>query len=390
MNRQPFFNRGSSVAGDVVSRERVCRAAYLPVLITIAVTVGACDVGSSSHTRRMVSVQQPRVVIRNPATDSKFNTGDGIRIIADVEDMPAGAVVQFTDGAGRLIARRIRAPFETIYRTSNVGSHSLVAEMRDASGKWLASSAVTVRIHPPPQVASAPPFTLTEFLASSPPDARAVVNHPPEVRIDQHPEATTIYRDHMLPVLATATDRDGWVRRVVFFANGQRIGEAEREPYYASVLGPVGDMVTVEAIAVDDDGARSRPARVQYTVVECGLDDLCDPCVMAGDFALPTPTIHWVSPKPNRLHVAPASIVLEVEATFNEGTITKVDFLDGRRTIGTAVAQPYRVVWSGAPAGGHRIVARATTSVPIANGRFLAGESTPNVVVVRPTARRAD
>jgi hypothetical protein len=70
---------------------------------------------------------------------------------------------------------------------------------------------------------------------------------------------------------------------------------------------------------------------------------------------------------------APASFVLTAAAADPDGSISRVEFLQGATVLASDTASPYTFTWSGVPAGGYSLAARAyddagasTASTPIA------------------------
>ncbi len=72
-------------------------------------------------------------------------------------------------------------------------------------------------------------------------------------------------------ITAYATDRDGQIRRVEFFAGKQRIGTVEKPPYSFTWKDAVADGYDITAVAEDNDGLRSTSNRVRLLV---GMKDL--------------------------------------------------------------------------------------------------------------------
>ena len=183
-------------------------------------------------------------------------------------------------------------------------------------------------------------------------------------------------------VYAEATDEDGFVRRVVFYADEVKLGEDETAPYSAQILPKGIGTIVVTAIAIDDDDGRSRAASAEYTVTECPSTGMvCGEELSFEDCCAPLPIVHWIGPKPNQRHEARAAIVLEVSVKSEDFPITKVEFLRDGRVIGTVSTPPYRFAWKDVPAGAYNIEVRATTTLR------MFGWSTPNTIVVVDRAK---
>ena len=57
---------------------------------------------------------------------------------------------------------------------------------------------------------------------------------------------------------------------------------------------------------------------------------------------------------------APATIALAANASDPDGSVAKVEFFNGATKLGDYSAAPYTLAWTGVPAGGHALTARAT------------------------------
>jgi len=66
------------------------------------------------------------------------------------------------------------------------------------------------------------------------------------------------------------------------------------------------------------------------------------------------------SPKPNA--TVSGAIVISVDVTDPDGSITLVEFLDGNTVIGTSTTAPYTFIWDNPRAGAHSITVRVTDS----------------------------
>jgi hypothetical protein len=72
------------------------------------------------------------------------------------------------------------------------------------------------------------------------------------------------------------------------------------------------------------------------------------------------PTVALTSPAPGATFTAPATIPLAANASDANGTVSRVDFLNGTTVIGSDTTAPYSFNWTGVAAGSYSLVARAT------------------------------
>jgi chitinase len=189
-------------------------------------------------------------------------------------------------------------------------------------------------------------------------------NIAPLVTIESPDVSVPIYRGVPRTFSAVASDPDGFVRKVIFLANGKQFGEDETEPYTASLRWSTPGVVRIQAVAVDDEGARSASAIREYRVEECPAGQLCEE-ELGSEMAFGTiaedcmPIVHWVGPKPTVHYRAPADVPLEVIARDKDGTVTRVEFLVDDQLIGSVAQPPYRFVWHQVRPGTYRVIARA-------------------------------
>jgi alpha-tubulin suppressor-like RCC1 family protein len=96
------------------------------------------------------------------------------------------------------------------------------------------------------------------------------------------------------------------------------------------------------------------------------------------------PTIELTAPVNNEVFAAPASVTLTAVAADADGTIARVEFFNGERSLGEVLMPPYQLVTSGLAPGHYEFTAQAkdnagaiTTSAPVA----ILVNSPPEVVL---------
>ncbi|MBA2355690.1 MAG: Ig-like domain-containing protein [Acidobacteria bacterium] len=97
------------------------------------------------------------------------------------------------------------------------------------------------------------------------PATTTTVNRPPVVTMESPSAATTVKFGKSQRLSAAASDTDGSVVRVDFFADTTRIATAVTAPYSATWR-PARGTYSLTAVAVDNGGASTRSAAVQVTV----------------------------------------------------------------------------------------------------------------------------
>ncbi|MEJ7668266.1 MAG: Ig-like domain-containing protein [Casimicrobiaceae bacterium] len=102
------------------------------------------------------------------------------------------------------------------------------------------------------------------------------------------------------------------------------------------------------------------------------------------------PTALLSAPTSGQTYVAPAAVALEATVTDPDGTIAKVEYLNGATVVATSTAPPFNAIWENAADGSYTITARATddrgasTVSPAAYVRVLGTSSAPLVALTAP------
>ena len=91
-----------------------------------------------------------------------------------------------------------------------------------------------------------------------------VTNHPPSVSLSSPAENTTFTAPATMTLAASATDADGTITQVEFFASGTSLGVDTTSPYGLTRTDLPAGVYTLTAVATDDDGdtATSSPVSV--------------------------------------------------------------------------------------------------------------------------------
>lgn len=208
-----------------------------------------------------------------------------------------------------------------------VGSHTIFAAAKDNSGNLIASTPITVNL-----VTSSSVAPSVDYLAATP---------------------DTVIAGQQLTITAEATDPDGSVNTVQFWANGTLIGNATQAPYIVTFTPTTAGRYTVWAVAVDDTGnSVNTPTTVTVNVT--------------GNTA---PTIVLTRPSDNALTGTVGQAVF-LEATASDpdiGQTITVDFIANGLVVasGTRVGTTnvYRATsWTPSLANTYQVAARATDS----------------------------
>ena len=186
-------------------------------------------------------------------------------------------------------------------------------------------------------------------------------NEPPAVTLIAPAPSTTYTAPATVTFQATATDADGTVSQVDFYAGAQRISSDATSPYSATWNNVAAGTYDLTAVATDDGGAATTSSMARVTVKAATNQP---------------PTIAITTPANGTSYAAPATITINANATDADGTVTRVDFYRGSTLIASDTTSPFSVTWSNVAAGSY-----ALTAVAFDNGGASTSSAAVNVTV---------
>jgi hypothetical protein len=162
-----------------------------------------------------------------------------------------------------------------------------------------------------------------------------------------------------IKVKAHATDSDGSIAQVHFFADTNLVGVATNAPYSMiwQVLGPVNWRI-LKAVAIDNLGAITESSPVPVLVEQFPR----------------APVFAITSPANGNVFSAPASFVISAEVLANAGqNLSSVEFFVGANPVGiveqsgpfTGTTPPYSLTVSNLPEGDYRLDIRQNGYVSV-------------------------
>ena len=97
-------------------------------------------------------------------------------------------------------------------------------------------------------------------------DEAAAANRPPTVTLTAPGDNTEFTGRGTIQLAASASDPDGTIRAVEFYANATLIRSVTSAPYSTGWKANRNGIYVITAVAVDDAGARTESAPVSITV----------------------------------------------------------------------------------------------------------------------------
>ncbi|HWA08961.1 MAG TPA: Ig-like domain-containing protein [Opitutaceae bacterium] len=167
----------------------------------------------------------PTVALTSPANGTVLTAGVPINVTATASDFDGTVTsVRFTAN-GITIGTVSSAPYVVSWTPSASGTYTLVAQATDNSGNFTNSTAVTVTVGG---------------------------NGAPSVSITSPTVGSGVLVGSAVTVSATASDSDGVVKSVQFFANGVSIGTKTTPPYTVSWTPQAEGIYHLTAVATDN------------------------------------------------------------------------------------------------------------------------------------------
>ena len=178
-------------------------------------------------------------------------------------------------------------------------------------------------------------------------------NEPPAVSITS-PTAQSQYTAPMtLALEAIATDPEGRLSSVDFYADSTLLGRDDNAPYAMSWSTSIPGTYSLTAVAMDADGGTTTSGAV--------------PVIIAAPNQ--PPIVSLTSPGNGASFTTPATIDLTALASDAEGHLTRVEFYNGTTLLGTDTTAPYTFSWTNVPPGAYSLTVQPPTTMTVPGRR---------------------
>jgi PKD repeat protein len=315
INKVEFFQGTTLIGTDTaspytVSWTNVAAGSY-------SVTAKATDNLGAFATSAPINVHVdansvPTVAITNPANNTIFVAPASATLSAAAADTDGTITkVEFFQGT-TLIGTDTTSPYTLSWTNVPAGSYSLTAKATDNLGAIQTSSAVNVLVN------TAPSVSLTS---------------PTNGQVVQAPATVTL--------AANASDSDGTISKVDFYQGTTLIGTDTAPPFTFNWTNVPFGSYSITAKATDNTGTEANSAAVNLIVNSAPIVSITSPV--------------------NRAMLRPwADMVINVNASDPDGTISQVEFYQGTTLIGTDNTAPYSVTLNNVSSGSYVFTAKAT------------------------------
>lgn len=188
--------------------------------------------------------QAPKVQITSPATTSTHPVGQNIAVTVAASDVDGTVTAVELFNNGTSIGMKTSSPYSFDISNLAVGTYTLTAKATDDKNAVTTSEGVIVIVK----------------------DTGA--NAPPVVTITNPKSSASLTKNVAVLLTAEATDSDGTIQKVSFWANDTQLGEVTQSPFQWSWTPVKVGETTLKAIATDDKGSTGTSGLLKVTVVE--------------------------------------------------------------------------------------------------------------------------
>jgi len=331
--RTPPYTIGASFSPGTQTVYALALQTYTYGAATTPVSFNISGVGSGTS-----------VTMTSPTYGQHFYAGDTIPLAVSVTD-PSHLLSRIEYYAnvpenGGLIATATAAPWTGSWANVPARDYAVSAKGYHAGGK----------------------------VTSQPVLIHVTTDTPPTVVILSPHSGNVFYLGQPVPIVASVADADGTIAKVEYFANGVLLGTITSPPYTFNWVPTVPGAYALTAKATDDHGITASSVTLTMFAVDVTV------------VANAAPTITLVLPQNGQQFAAGGAINLVATAADSDGTVARVDFYAGSNLIGSAMAAPFSLVWSGVPAGTYALTAQSV------DNHGAVATSAPITVSVSPLA----
>ena len=266
--------------------------------------------------------EYPFVALTAPNTCGPFSAAGPITIAADAKSkLLSVARVDFFAGS-TLVGSANASPFTVTWAQPTAGTQILSAVGYDSRG--LSTTSASMRV----------PIT---------------GNQPPTATLTAPAAGSTFWIGQTVTLAANASDPDGSVAKVDFFASGTNVGTATSPSYQVSWSPTIAGTYQLKAVATDNAGATGSSAPVSVTV-------------------FPAPTVSLTAPAAGAKFAPGQAVAPVAQASVPGGTINRIEFLaDGVVVSTVSYSVPPATAtatgtWTAGSPGAHTLTARVVAT----------------------------
>ncbi|NME68763.1 Ig-like domain-containing protein [Flammeovirga aprica] len=251
--------------------------------------------------------EAPTVTVSTSDEQSAYNLGSTVSLVADALDSDGTiSSVEFFEGTTSL-GIVTQAPFTLEWAPEAADVYSITAVAIDDASARTTSEALEITINP------------------------VIENKPPVVTVSTSDQATEYVIGTTVTLNATASDADGTIESVEFFAGETSLGKLTEAPYTVEWKAEVDGEYSITAVAIDNASARTTSEVVTLTITP-----------------LPNvePTVVVATSDNATEYDLGTTVNLVATASDSDGTVESVEFFAGTTSLGKVTASPFTLDWT--------------------------------------------
>ena len=291
----------------------------------------------------------PSVELIDPVQNQGYMVGEEI-VIKATASSPNGPVqrVELYEG-DRLLKSIVAQPYQFSINNAQVGNYTLWAKVIDEQNNVAESERVNIQVKQPEE------------------QGRPAPNQRPTVSITSPGENESFAEGDRILIKTNASDPEGKIAKVEFFANNIQLGEVTRAPYdFLVEKAPVGTF-SVKAKVYDDQGLVGESST---TIIAVGP---------SGDKST---GLQITYPRQNQVFSKGETVVIKTDVSDFGDNINKVEFYSNNYLLGFSSGPQYELSVGNVPVGSYAI------KIKLINRQGSTYESNTVNVVVDDTANK--
>ncbi len=300
---------------------------------------------SAATTITVLSNLPPTVSIVSPTNGSTFFSAFNISVTATASGNNATiTLLELFDGASKL-TQTTNGSLIYVWTNASIGSHTLAARATDSQLTSNTSAPISI----------------------------VVTNPPPSVAITNPPAGSLFIETSNILIKAQASDVNGTIAKVDFFAGSTRLGQATVSPFDFIWTNVTAGDYALTAWATDNNGASNVSAAVNISVTN------------------PPPFLAITNPINGSFFLPNSNIVIKATAIDTNGTVAKVEFFSGPNRLGQITNSPFNFTWTNVPVGNYSLMARATDNKGASNNSAIVNitvspNNAPTATILSPAS----
>ena len=350
-----FFQAGLNMVGSATSSPWSSVWQNVPAG-TYTLTAKATDDDTLSTTSSSVTITvlpqnspiPPVVTLTSPTNGATYSVGDNVTMTATASD-PDGSVVkvEFWEGS-TLLGSDNTAPYEFVWNQPQAGTYQLTAVAIDNANLSTTSKKATITVNGQQQ--------------------------PPVVTIINPVNNAQFQEGDDIAMEATASDPDGQISKVEFFADGNLLNTEFNAPYEIVWNNVDPGIYDLTAVATDNNGLITTSPVVQIQVLK-------DTTGSTGG----RPVVQIIYPADGAVFNKGANLPVEATATDADGSIARVEFFLNGSKYKTEKVIPYEAALKNVQPGQYTLMAIAydnegKTDTSVVQYQVNPGSQSPPVV----------